>query len=94
MKRLLVAVALALAVPAVHAQQGPPPSPPAAGQQPADVRASATASAVKLDPGPHRKRMKHRGRHAGDPPFVDHSMDKLVVEPTRSTIILSSPTPP
>jgi hypothetical protein len=35
--------------------------------------------------------MKERGKHAGDPPIIDHSMDTLVVEPTHSSITVTTP---
>jgi len=41
--------------------------------------------------GPHRYPQKTRGR-AGDPPVIDHSMDTLVVEPTKTTITIPAPT--
>jgi hypothetical protein len=41
--------------------------------------------------GPHRYPAKTRGR-AGDPPVIDHSMDTLVVEPTKTTITIPAPT--
>lgn len=94
MKSLMIAAGIALATTAVHAQEGPAPPAPATSQQEAEARASVTGHSDTVYHGPHRYPMKQRGKHAGDPPIIDHSMDTLVVEPTHSTITILVPTPP
>jgi len=93
-KRLVIAAGLALAVTAVHAQEGPAPSAPATSKQEAEARASVSGHTDMAYHGPHRYPMKEKGKHAGDPPIIDHSADTLVVEPTHSTITVTTPTPP
>jgi hypothetical protein len=105
MKRLVLAAGLALAATAIHAQETPVPAdPPASAQdapatslpptseQEAQAQAASTGHTTQAYHGPHRYPAKTRGR-AGDPPIVDHSMDKALVEPTHSTITISSTTP-
>ena len=94
MKRMLIAAGIALAATAVHAQEGPAPSAPATSRQEAQARASVGGHSDQAYHGPHRYPMKERGKHAGDPPIIDHSMDTLVVEPTHSSITVITPTPP
>jgi hypothetical protein len=94
MKRLLMAAGLAFAVSAVHAQESPAPSALANSQHEAEAQVSVSGHADLVYHGPHRYPMKEKGRHAGDPPIIDHSADTLVVEPTHSSITLISPTPP
>jgi hypothetical protein len=91
MKRLLISAGIALAAAAVHAQESPAPSAPATSQQEAEARASVTGHTDQVYHGPHRYPMKERGKHAGDPPIIDHSMDTLVVEPTHSSITVTTP---
>jgi hypothetical protein len=78
MKLLLIAATLVLAASAAHAQS-PAPAP----------ATTASSQQPELAPG-----VAKTGRRAGDPPVIDHSMDRLVVEPTHSTITLSVPSPP
>lgn len=93
MNRLLIAAGLALAVTAVNAQDGPAPIAPPTSQEEAEAQARVSGHTTQVYHGPHRYPATTKGR-AGDPPIVDHSMDTLVVEPTRSTITITATTPP
>jgi hypothetical protein len=84
MKRLFFAAGIALAVGAAHAQQAPAASAPGTSHQEAEAGSG---------PVPHRHPMMERGKHPGDPPVIDHSMDTLIVEPTRSSITVISTGP-
>jgi hypothetical protein len=94
MKRLLIAAHLALAFSSANAQEGPTPSAPVGSQQEARSRHLAKVDSDAVNHGTRRYQMKERGKHPGDPPVIDHSMDTLVVEPTRSSITVITPTPP
>jgi len=87
-----MAAGLALAAGAVHAQEGP--SLPAPDPMP-PIAASTSLHGELAYQSPQRYAARHRGRRAGDPPVIDHSMDTLVVEPTQSsiTILSTEPTP-
>jgi hypothetical protein len=91
---LLVAVGIALAVTSVGAQEGPAPSAPATSQQEAEAQQRVKGHSDTVHHGPHRNPMKEKGKHPGDPPIIDHSMDTLIVEPTHSSITIMIPTPP
>jgi len=74
------------------------PAAPATPATPADPsiptmpeQAAGSVHTTTQYHGPHRYPQTTRGR-AGDPPVIDHSMDTLVVEPTKTTITIPAPT--
>ena len=93
---LFTATALAFATPAFAQYANPAPqnppvttTPTAGSHAHADAKADDTSLSTSghsrtVYHGPHAYPMTSRGG-PGDPAIIDHSMDTLVVEPTRST---------
>jgi hypothetical protein len=54
---------------------------------PADAEAASSVHTTHVYHGAHRYPMKTRGGR-GDPRIVDHSADRLVVEPTHTTVTI------
>ena len=86
MNRLLLAVSLALAATAAHAQQQTAASAPTSVDRHGEARAELPAREITLQPGVQAYSEKRRNR-------IDHSKDRLIVEPTRSSIIILEVSP-
>jgi hypothetical protein len=85
MKILLLAASFVLASPAAHAQSAQSAQAARAAQaaaEPAGIQVHAPDAASSKS-----------SRRDDVRPRIDHSMDRLVVEPTHSTVTLTVPSP-
>ena len=82
MKILLLAASFVLASPAAHAQSAQAARAAQAAADTAGIEAHAPDAPASKS-----------SRRDDVRPLIDHSMDRLVVEPTHSTITLTVPSP-